>query len=115
MKTLDKNVNLWTEKAKILDYFLFRRTLTTLRGLTGIAPFLGPNFGVTERTALVTWQRGGHGDFHAADLRIFNWAALLWTRFSFVPTTSQGSAPPHRAHPNQKPTPAPNKPRRRPR
>ena len=39
--------------------------------------FLGPNFGVMERTALVTWQRGGRGDFHAADLEIFNWAALL--------------------------------------
>jgi hypothetical protein len=42
--------------------------------------FLGPSLGlsgVMERTALVTWQRGGHGDFHAADLEIFNWAALL--------------------------------------
>ena len=39
--------------------------------------FLGPNFGVMERTALVTWQCSGHGHFHAVDLGIFNWAALL--------------------------------------
>jgi hypothetical protein len=41
VKTLDKNVNLWTEKAKILDYFLFRRHVNDVEGLTGISPFLG--------------------------------------------------------------------------
>jgi hypothetical protein len=41
VKTLDKNVNLWTEKAKILDYILFRRHVNDVEGLTGISPFLG--------------------------------------------------------------------------
>jgi hypothetical protein len=41
VKTLDKNVNLWTEKAKILDYFLFRRRVNDVEGLTGISSFLG--------------------------------------------------------------------------
>ena len=31
VKTLDKNVNLWTERAKILDYSYSDATLTTLR------------------------------------------------------------------------------------
>jgi len=41
VKTLDKNVNLWTEKAKILDYFLFRRQVNDVEGLTDNAPFFG--------------------------------------------------------------------------
>ena len=41
VKTLDKNVNLWTEKAKILDYFLFRRHVNDAEGSTGIAIFFG--------------------------------------------------------------------------
>ena len=41
VKTLDKNVNLWTEKAKILDYLLFRRHVNDVEGLTDNAPFFG--------------------------------------------------------------------------
>jgi hypothetical protein len=40
-KTLDKNVILWTETAKIFDYFLFRRQVNDVEGLTGISRFLG--------------------------------------------------------------------------
>ena len=41
VKTLDKNVNLWTEKAKILNYILFRRHVNAVEGSTGISPFFG--------------------------------------------------------------------------
>ena len=41
VKTLDKNVNLWTEKAKILDYFLFRRHVNDVEGLDRYCPFFG--------------------------------------------------------------------------
>ena len=53
VKTLDKNVNLWTEKAKILDYFLFRRHVNDVEGLTGISPFWGPRLRLSGWNALL--------------------------------------------------------------
>jgi hypothetical protein len=60
-KTLDKNVILWTERAKILDYLLFQHHAHNVGESTGISllwVLLRGLTAATECAALVTWPCG---------------------------------------------------------